>query len=155
MMKNKRRFVTKEVCELKDILCPYDLDWRGESDFIYIWDRKRASLFIDSILQDLPFGRDFIVGLHEKGDFTSGMLLDGFHRLETVLRYTFGEWLGGQEFRLSCDKNIYHEWRGKAFKDLNRSAQDRIMNCMVEVTYLVNYDMDELHEYYLRLHTGE
>lgn len=90
----------------------------------YVWDKKEASRFIDSILLGLPVPSIFLA----KTDDDKRLIVDGYQRIMTVYDFVetgiFGK--DNKPFALSKSKCINQRWSGKTFKELSELEQRNI-----------------------------
>lgn len=92
----------------------------------YVWTKKAASRFIESLLLGLPVPSIFLANL----DSGKRLIIDGYQRIRTLVDYIAeGVWGGdGSVFRLSETESINKRWRGKSFKDLSEDDKRRLRN---------------------------
>lgn len=92
----------------------------------YVWDKKEASRFIDSILLGLPVPSIFLA----KTEDDKRLIVDGYQRVMTVYDYVKRGVFGGdgKSFELSKSEVINERWRGKTFKELSDAEQRKIRN---------------------------
>ena len=92
----------------------------------YVWDKKEASRFIDSILLGLPVPSIFLA----KTEDDRRLIVDGYQRVMTVYDYVKRGIFGGdgKSFDLSKSEVINKRWRGKTFKELSDAEQRKIRN---------------------------
>lgn len=92
----------------------------------YVWDKKEASRFIDSILLGLPVPSIFLA----KTEDDRRLIVDGYQRVMTVYDYVKRGIFGGdgKSFDLSKSEVINERWRGKTFKELSDAEQRKIRN---------------------------
>lgn len=94
----------------------------------YVWTRKEASRFIDSILLGLPVPSVFLA----KEQDETMLIIDGYQRIMTVNDYVRGIFSGdGKVFKLSNTENINARWRGNAFAELETEEKRRIRNTTI------------------------
>ena len=88
----------------------------------YVWDNKKASLLIESVLLEVPIP---IIYLTEEAD---GKLtvIDGQQRLQSLFRFL------NNEFKLTGLSVLSH-LNGKYFKDLDKNLQRQIKNSTLRV----------------------
>ena len=91
----------------------------------YVWDKKIASRFIDSILLGLPVPSIFLAkDIDEKL-----LIIDGFQRITTLVDFYAGIFSKtGRLFRLHNSDLINERWRNKTFAELLPEYQRRIKN---------------------------
>ena len=86
----------------------------------YVWTKKEASRFIDSILLGLPVPSIFLA----KTADSKLLIVDGFQRITTVYDYMNGIFSGdGSIFKLTKADNIHPNWRGKAYVELTETQK--------------------------------
>ena len=89
----------------------------------YVWTKKEASRFIDSILLGLPVPSIFL----GKAPDAKLLIVDGYQRITTVCDYIKGVFSGDNSvFKLTKADNIHPNWRGKAYIELT-DAQKRMI----------------------------
>lgn len=93
----------------------------------YVWKKKDASRFIESLLLGLPVPSIFLANIEQSG---KRLIIDGYQRIRTL--YDFieeGIWHGDDsEFKLLNSNIINERWRGKAFADLSENDKRRLKN---------------------------
>lgn len=92
----------------------------------YVWTKKAASRFIESLLLGLPVPSIFLANL-ESG---KRLIIDGYQRIRTLVDFIDEGIWGGDEtvFRLSNTDLINKRWRGKSFKELDEDDKRRLRN---------------------------
>lgn len=95
----------------------------------YVWDKKEASRFIDSILLGLPVPSIFLA----KTPNEKRLIVDGYQRIMTVYNYVKTGVFGGDNtvFSLSNTEMINSKWRNKTFKQLSEEEQRKIRNTSI------------------------
>lgn len=89
----------------------------------YVWTKKEASRFIDSILLGLPVPSIFLAKTPE----SKLLIVDGYQRIMTVYDYINGVFSGDNSiFKLTKADNIHPNWRGKAYVELTESQKRSI-----------------------------
>lgn len=93
----------------------------------YVWKKKDASRFIESLLLGLPVPSIFLANMEPSG---KRLIIDGYQRIRTLYDYIEdGVWHGDEtEFKLLNSDLINERWRGKSFTDLQESDQRRLKN---------------------------
>lgn len=107
----------------------------------YVWSNALASRFIESALLDLPLPSIFLCR-QENGKY---LIIDGLQRLTTLCYFLNMEKVNGRMFKISNSKDIYKDWRGKAFAELSLDDQRKLKNktihaIIVEQLHPNNYD---------------
>ena len=89
----------------------------------YVWTKREASKFIDSVLLGLPVPSIFLA----KTNSDKRLIIDGYQRIMTIYDYMRGIFSGdGKVFKLANTEDINSIWRGKAYKELSEEQQRRI-----------------------------
>ena len=88
----------------------------------YVWDNKKASLLIESILLEVPIPVIYLAE-EEDGKFT---VIDGQQRLRSFFRFL------NNEFKLR-GLSVLSELNGKYFKDLDEEKQRKIEDATLRV----------------------
>lgn len=93
----------------------------------YVWKKKDASRFIESLLLGLPVPSIFLANMEPSG---KRLIIDGYQRIRTLYDYIEdGIWHGDDtEFRLINSELINERWRGKTFSELTESDKRRLKN---------------------------
>lgn len=89
----------------------------------YVWDKKEASRFIDSLLMGLPVPSIFLARSTDE----KKLIVDGYQRIMTVydfLRGVFSK--DGSSFKLTNSEQINIRWRNKTFSELPDELQRKI-----------------------------
>lgn len=116
----------------------------------YVWDSKKASLLIESILMDIPIP---IVYLADTQDGKINVI-DGQQRLTSIFSFIDGKYPDGREFRLS-GLQIFCDLRKKKFVDLDETMQNKILDYSIRtITFTTESDPDLQYEIFSRLNTG-
>ena len=114
-----------------------------------VWDRKKASRLIESVLLSVPLP---IIYLAEEGDNRQSVI-DGQQRLTSFFSFIDGHW-GGAPFKLT-GLEVFQEYNGLAFCELPEAVQDKIRYCEVRtITILQDSDSELKFEIFERLNTG-
>lgn len=94
----------------------------------YIWDRREASRFIDSLLLGLPVPSIFLAQTKDE----KLLIIDGYQRIMTVRDFVRGIFTRDEKsFALSRTEKINSRWRGKHFTELTDAEQRRIRNTTI------------------------
>lgn len=93
----------------------------------YVWKKKQASRFIESLLLGLPVPSIFLANLEPSG---KKLIIDGYQRIRTLYDYIHkGIWSeDNTEFRLENSDSINQRWRNKKFTDLSDTDKRRLRN---------------------------
>lgn len=94
----------------------------------YVWDRREASRFIDSILLGLPVPSIFLAQTNDE----KLLIIDGYQRIMTVRDYVRGIFSGDDKsFALSKTEKVNKRWQGKHFTELTEAEQRRLRNTTI------------------------
>src|SRR5882724_4594307 len=116
----------------------------------FVWDRKKSSRLIESILLSVPLP---IIYLSEQPDGKE-YVIDGQQRLTSLFSFIDGKFPSGEEFKL-IGLNAYRELNKSAFKDIGELLQDKISHYTLRsVTLLKQSSSDLKFEIFERLNTG-
>lgn len=114
----------------RELIERYDQDElvKPELQRNYVWDRREASRFIDSVLLGLPVPSIFLAQTRDE----KLLIIDGYQRIMTVRDFVRGVFGGdGKPFALSRTEKINTRWRGKQFNELSDTEQRRIRNTTI------------------------
>ena len=121
----------------------------------YVWDKKKASRFIESLLLGLPVPSIFLANTSDE----KKLIIDGFQRLNTL--YDFIEtkiWNGDRtEFRLVDNTLINERWRGKSYSELEETDQRRLRNSTIHaIVFEQKHPQNDsgLFQVFERINTG-
>jgi len=116
----------------------------------FVWDRKKSSRLIESILLSVPLP---IIYLSEQPD-SKEYVIDGQQRLTSLFSFIDGQFPSGDEFRL-IGLTAYKELNKRSFKEIAEQIQDKILNYSLRsVTLLKQSSSDLKFEIFERLNTG-
>lgn len=94
----------------------------------YVWDKKEASRFIESILLGLPVPSIFLALTKDE----DRLIIDGYQRIMTIYDYVRGVYSKDNKvFKLANSDLINERWRGKAFSELSQTDQKKIKNTTI------------------------
>ena len=90
----------------------------------YVWTKKTASRFVESLLLGLPIPSIFLANQSDG----RRLIIDGYQRIRTLSDFIEdGVWHGDDtEFRLSNSPIINRRWRNKKFSELNETDKRRL-----------------------------
>ncbi|MCS4533683.1 DUF262 domain-containing protein [Neisseria montereyensis] len=98
----------------------------------YVWNQKKASEFVDSMLRGLPVPSMFFYDDIEKNRL---IVVDGLQRLTSLYRYIVeGSFSGEKKFKLIG--NIHPKWKGKTYEDLEAEDKDRLDDALMNITVM-------------------
>lgn len=110
----------------------------------FVWDFKKASRLIESILLDIPLP---IVYLAEEEDGTESVI-DGQQRLTSCFKFIDGD------FKLS-GLNVHDSLNNRLFNELDKLLQKKLMQFSIRtITFQSNSDSNFKFEIFERLNTG-
>lgn len=116
----------------------------------YVWDRKKASRLIESVLLRVPLP---IIYLSEQPDGNE-YVIDGQQRLTSLFSFIDGKFPDGEPFKL-IGLTAYEELNRKSFSEISTEFQDRIQDYSLRtVTLLKQSDADLKFEIFERLNSG-
>jgi len=150
----EREILTKagdpEVCALHDRYKRGKLILQPDFQRQFVWDRKKSSRLIESILLSVPLP---IIYLSEQPDGKE-YVIDGQQRLTSLFAFIDGRFPAGDEFKLT-GLNPYKELNKRAFSELTEELQDKILHYTLRsVTLLKQSNSDLKFEIFERLNTG-
>jgi hypothetical protein len=127
-----------------------DLDLQPAYQRNFVFDNKKASRLIESILMDVPIPVIYIA--EESNNKFS--VIDGQQRLTSFLSYIEGKLPDGSEFKLSGLK-ILRELNKKKFDDLDPSLQTKIKTTALHTIIIKKESNEDIKfEIFERLNTG-
>jgi hypothetical protein len=118
----------------------------------YIWDKKKASNLIESIVLNIPLPLIFTTETHEGEE----EVVDGQQRLTTIFSFIDGKFPDGKSFKLSRNLKILgEELGGKSYKDLNKNYQKTIKKSTLPVIRITSDSHEDIKfEMFERLNTN-
>ncbi len=99
-----------------------DLVLAPEFQRLYVWDDKKGSLLIESVLLEVPIPLIYLAE-QDDGKFT---VIDGQQRLRSFFRFL------NNDFKLR-GLSVLEELNGKFFKDLNKTDQRKIEDSTLRI----------------------
>lgn len=116
----------------------------------YVWDIKKASRLIESVLLGVPLP---IIYLSEEAN-GSTCVIDGQQRLTSFLAFFSGGFPDKRPFKLT-GLNILTELNGQGFKELSDEQQEKFLAYAIPVvTFKKESDQNLKFEIFERLNTG-
>ena len=119
----------------------------GQPDYQreYVYDNKRASLLVESVLMGIPIP---VIYLSEENDGTLEVI-DGQQRIKSLTRYL------NNEFKLNFEENSsFYELNGKYFKDLDKSIQRNYKKSTLSAITILKESNDLKYDIFERLNQG-
>lgn len=133
----------------------YDEDelQKPELQRYYVWDKREASRFIESILLGLPVPSIFLARTINE-DY---LIVDGYQRIMTVYDYMKGIFTTDKSvFKLT--NNVNERWKGKAFTQLDPADQKRIKRTTIHSIIFEQkkpeHDDTSMYQIFERINTG-
>ena len=126
----------------------------------YVWDKKRASLLIDSVLREYPVPPIFTIKTEEKIKVKSKEVsvydcIDGKQRSTTFKMFLENEFkLEGLEPIIQSDGSEI-DINGLTFEELDEEMQDAIKSYTLTVYYFSDITDEEVAEMMSRLNNGK
>lgn len=118
----------------------------------YIWDRKRASRFVESLLLGLPVPGIFLS--REEGT-NKLLVIDGHQRLRTLEYFYKGIFKDGKEFSLQF---VQSQYRGATYQSISeedrRKLDDSILHATIVKQDKPSDDNSSVYHIFDRLNTG-
>jgi hypothetical protein len=140
--------------KVKDLYGDYktgDLDPRPSFQRGYVWDIKKASRLVESILLHVPIPSVYTAELQDGRE----IVIDGQQRLMSLFGFIDGKFPKDErEFTLS-GLEVIKELNGKKFKELDKSIQRDFNSYTIPlITILKDSEKDLRFEIFERLNTG-
>ncbi len=120
----------------------------------FIWDIRRSSKLIDSILEGLPIPNILLVKYKKDEKF---IVVDGQQRLKTIYFFIKNEFNDNGTIKPFSLKGIENKkWSDKSFRELDEIMQRKIYNTIINSTILDNVENSPgvIFEIFNRLNTG-
>lgn len=108
----------------------------------YVWDIKRKSLLIESMIIGYPIPAFYAV----RGENKVFDMLDGKQRSQAIVSYC------NNEFPLT---GVSEEYEGKYFEELSEDTQDEIKSYSLTIYYFEDITDEEINEMFYRLNNGK
>lgn len=143
---------TIEVLKLK--VDNNEINMQPEFQRAFVWDIKRASLFIDSLLIGLPIPSIFLGKSKEDENY---IVIDGQQRLKSAYYFMTGEFVANDVKSIFVLKNLHgREWNGKSYAELDEKLKRRIRNAVLNTTIIedISFRPEVVHDIFHRLNTG-
>lgn len=119
----------------------------------YIWEKREASRFIETILLGLPIPSIFLAKTNDERYY----IVDGYQRIRTV--HDFCKMIfpkDGTNFKLTA--NVNPRWKGKTFAQLTDVEQRRIKNTTIHsIVFKQEKPKDDdtsMYQIFERINTG-
>lgn len=118
----------------------------------YVWNIKRASEYVDTILRGLPGPSLFF---YEDIEQSKLLVVDGQQRLNSLFNYVVKGTFDDEPFRLTG--TIHPKWKNKTYSELEKEDQESLYEALMNVTVIRTMSPDNQATMYLafqRLNTG-
>ena len=116
----------------------------------FVWDAKKASLLIESVLMNIPVP---MVYLAANADGKTNVI-DGQQRLTSLFSFIDGKFPDGSIFKLTGLK-VLAKLKGLTYADLDETDQDKINEYTLRtITFTADSDPELQYEIFSRLNTG-
>ncbi len=116
----------------------------------YVWDEKKASMLIESILIKVPIPTVYLAAT-KAGKIN---VIDGQQRLTSIFSFIDGFFPDNKKFKLS-NLNVLKDLSGKSYAELDEIDQNKITDYTIRtVTFAADSDPDLQYEIFSRLNTG-
>lgn len=149
--------------QLKNMIVNGKIDFNHIIQRSYVWERKRKSALIESMIIGYPippvFAKRFDDGTGKRGG-NIYCIMDGKQRLSTVAQYLNDEFAltelppvvyMDEAFGGECETDI----SGMKFSELPEALQDHLNSVIFSVTYFDNLTKEEERELFKRLNAGK
>ncbi len=134
----------KSVADVVRMMAENDINLNPEYQRNYIWDNKRASLLIESIILNVPIPVIYVA--QEKDD--SWTVIDGLQRLNSLKRFF------ERDFKLS-GLEILSELNKSDIKSLNPKALRVLKNGLLRIIVISHDSHEEIkYDVFMRLNRG-
>jgi len=146
--KDQRKLTTqaydKSVSDIVRMIKEGDIHLNPEYQRNYVWDNKRASLLIESIILNVPIP---VIYVNQEDD-DSWTVIDGLQRLNTLKRFF------ERDFKLRS-LEILDDLNGDDIKSLNPKAARILKNGLLRVIVISNDSHPDIkYDIFMRLNQG-
>lgn len=134
----------KSVSDIVRMISDKDLVMDPDYQRNYVWDNKKASKLIESIILNVPIP---VIYVSEEKD-SSWSVIDGLQRLNSLKRFFDGKYkLSGLE--------VLHELNKCDFKSLPSKASRMLKNGLLRIVMVTADSNDDIkYDIFMRLNTG-
>jgi uncharacterized protein with ParB-like and HNH nuclease domain len=142
------------VSNISDMISHGDINVTPEFQRDFLWDLKKASLFVDSLLVGLPTP-SLILGKRKSDD--KYIVIDGQQRLLTIMNFLAGRYVFGERYKPFALTGLHRRpWNGKAFDGLNDDIKRRFLMSVINIIIIEDIDNNPnvIYDIFLRLNTG-
>jgi len=119
----------------------------------YVWTKKEASRFIESILMGLPVPSIFLA----KDKDGRMLIVDGFQRINTLSLFLKGKFKEEKDFKLINSPVINERWRNKSIFSLDEESIRRFKTYTLHAIIFENKSRVEnsaMYQIFERINTG-
>lgn len=126
----------------------------------FVWDKKRMTLLIDSMLRDYPIPPMYTIKeepvVDEKGKKISVYdCLDGKQRCTTIAMFLNDGFCLGEMDLVTDENGDEVGLEGMLFSEIPEEFQDKILSYSLTVYFFTDIDEDEISEMMARLNNGK
>jgi uncharacterized protein with ParB-like and HNH nuclease domain len=146
--------VGNSVRTIKDMIDQDIINLKPEFQRDFVWDIRRASKLIDSLLTNLPIP-NILLGKYKKTE--KFIVIDGQQRLKTIYFFLTGEFNDNGQIKPFKLRGLEKKsWNGDSYAELDEILQRKILNSIINSTILDNIDSKPriVFEIFNRLNTG-
>lgn len=139
----------------------YERDWdRGylnipEFQRKYVWNKREAGKFIESILLGLPVPNIF---LYQDAENSQNIVIDGHQRIITIVSFIKGKFIRGENFGKPFDiKGETGLWDKLTYDELDEDTKFKFNNYIMRATVIEQRSPDNdssIYHIFERLNTG-
>ena len=119
----------------------------------YVWNIKKASEFVDSMLRGLPVPSMFFYDDTENNRL---LVIDGQQRLRSLYNFVVEQTFAGKKFKLTG--NIHPRWKGRTYSELEDDDKDRLDDALMNITVMRQLAPDDgqsaMYLAFQRINTG-
>lgn len=149
--------------QLKNMIANGKIDFDHIIQRSYVWERKRKSALIESMILGYPIPPVFAKRVNDGTGKRGGniySIMDGKQRLSTVAQYLNDEFAltelppvtyMDEGLNTECETDI----SGMKYSELPEAIQDQLSSTIFSVTYFDNLTKDEERELFKRLNAGK
>lgn len=126
----------------------------------FVWDKKRMSLLVDSVLRGFTIPPIYTIKTNEKTQTPKGMVsvydcVDGKQRCTTLAKFLNNEFAleGLEPFMTEGGEEV--DVNGKTFEELPEDMQDAFKSYGMSINYFSDITDDEIAEMMSRLNNGK
>lgn len=132
------------INEVVHLIKDSEIELDTNSNRMFIWSKKKQSLFIDSLYRNFPTPNIF---LYTDNSGVRYKVIDGIQRLQTIYAFI------NNELTIYLKESTLH---GKKFIDLDLYEQRKLMRSILNITVLENMENDNevIKEIFYRLNMG-